>query len=367
MFHTILTLSYTLPGIYLFIRIWQLFIPPRHRWWYVLCFVVLFMIYPFRSVLEDQAGRAAEIAGIISDYLLPFFLHIFLFVLLTDILLLLNRIAGAISPGKVRVILSGYRYLFAITALAIVIVIAGIINFNTIRATEYSIVIPRKSSELTELKVAFVSDFHLDEDVPERFVKKYVSRMREINPDVLLYGGDIVEGSGENIPEFEEMLRSIKPGYGVYGVLGNHDRIRDFSENFFNRAGIILLRDSIAVAENAFVIAGRNDRNSRKDAAILLHNLPDLPVILIDHRPTDYQNISRTAADLVLSGHTHKGQMFPINLYLNTIYELSYGHMMKGNTHCIVSSGIRMWGPKVRTTGKSEIVVVNIEFRSSEK
>lgn len=362
MFHTILTLSYTIPGVYLFIRIWQLFIAPQHRWRYIISFVVLFLIYPLRSVPGDQTGLAARITVQISDYLLPFFLYLFLFVLLTDILLVLNKLARAIPHEKIHAFLSGYRYFFSIVALSLLIVIAGIINFNTIRITEYSIVIQGKTSKISGLKLAFVSDFHLDENVPEGFVKKYVSRMKEINPDLLLYGGDIVEGNGENIPEYEAMLGSIKPKYGVYGALGNHDRIRNLSDNFFTRAGIILLRDSSAVIDDALVVTGRKDgRNSRKNAATLLENLPELPVIMIDHRPTDYNNISKTATGLVLSGHTHRGQMFPINLYLQSIYELSYGHIVKGSTHCIVSSGIRLWGPKVRTTGKSEIVVVNIE------
>lgn len=365
MFHTILTLSYTIPGIYLFVRIWQLFIAPEHRWLYVIIFGVLFLIYPSRGILEDQAGWAADIAEKISGYLIPFFLYLFLFVLLTDILLLLNRLTGAIALEKVRTAVHGYRYFSSIISLSLLIVIAGIVNFNSIRTTEYSLKLPQKSSGLDRLKVAFVSDFHLDRDVPSAFVRNYVSRVEEINPDLLLYGGDIVEGSGENLPEFEAMLHSIQPRFGVFGALGNHDRIRNFSNNFFNRSGITLLRDSIALVDNAFVVAGRNDsRNSRRDAGTLMGNVPDLPVIMIDHRPTDYDNISLTGTDLVLSGHTHKGQMFPINLYLNTLYELTYGYLRKVNTHFIVSSGIRLWGPKVRTTGKSEIVVVNIEFVS---
>jgi predicted MPP superfamily phosphohydrolase len=367
MFHTILTLSYTIPGIYLFIRIWQLFIAPHHRWWYILAFAILFLVYPSRSVLADHAPGAADLAAKISDYLLPFFLYLFLFVLLTDLLLVINRLTGAVSTGKVHSFLAGYRYFFTLMVLSLFIVIAGIINFNTIRTTEYSIEIPARSSQLRELKVAFVSDFHLDENVPARFVEKYVKKMKEINPDVLFYGGDIVEGSGENIPRYEAILSSIKPVYGVYGVLGNHDRIRNFRNNFFTRAGIILLRDSIVIPGNSFIVAGRIDnRNSGKDAARILANIPNLPVIMIDHRPTDYENISKTATDLVLSGHTHKGQLFPVNLYLNNLYELSYGNIIKGNTHCIVSSGIRLWGPKVRTTGKSEIVIVRILFSHPE-
>lgn len=364
MFHTILTLSYTLPGIYLFIRIWQLFIEKKYVWWYVLVFALLYGIYPLGNILEDQFAGATFIFQKISDYILPFFLYLFLSVLVTDILLVLNRMLKFAPREKIWKRSFRNRYFVFILALSGLIVIGGIINFSTIRTTHYSLTVDGKSSGLDRLKVAFVSDFHLEGTVPPGFVRSFARKVEEINPDILLYGGDIVEGSGENLTYYEEIFRSIKVKYGSYGALGNHDRIRDFSNNFFTRAGISLLRDSVVIIDSSFVVAGRNDsRNRRSEAFELMENVPELPVIMIDHRPTDYDNISKTSTDLVLSGHTHKGQMFPINLYLNTIYELSHGHIVKGDTHFIVSSGIRLWGPRVRTTGKSEIVVLEIEFK----
>lgn len=363
MFHTILTLSYTLPGIYLFIRIWQLFIEKKNFWWYLLIFGLLFAVYPLSNILEDEAEGVARVAQKISDYLLPFFLYLFLSVLVTDILLILNRMLKFAPREKIWKRSFRNRYFGFILALSALVVIAGIINFNTIRTTHYSLEVSRKSADLDKLRVAFVSDFHLEGTVPERFVRSFARKVEEINPDILLYGGDIVEGSGEKMPHFEEIIRGIKTKYGSFGALGNHDRIRDYSNNFFTRAGISLLRDSLVIIDDAFVVAGRNDsRNQRIEASELMDNVPGFPVIMIDHRPTDYDAISKTNTDVVLSGHTHKGQMFPINLYLNTIYELSHGHITKGDTHFIVSSGIRLWGPRVRTTGKSEIVVIDIEF-----
>jgi hypothetical protein len=147
-------------------------------------------------------------------------------------------------------------------------------------------------------------------------------------------------------------------------VLGNHDRIRNFKDNFFTRAGIILLRDSVVTAGNSFTLIGRKDsRGNMKSIAELTVAAPDdLPVIVIDHRPTDIDQISRSSTDISFSGHTHNGQLFPINFYMRSLYELSHGHLRKGNTNFFVSSGIRLWGPPVRTTGKSEIVVVEVIF-----
>jgi len=87
-----------------------------------------------------------------------------------------------------------------------------------------------------------------------------------------------------------------------------------------------------------------------------------LPVIVLDHRPTEMEQLSETSADVVFSGHTHHGQLFPINLITKKVYELSYGYLKKRDTHFFVSSGIRLWGPPVRTVAKSEILVVEILF-----
>ena len=93
---------------------------------------------------------------------------------------------------------------------------------------------------------------------------------------------------------------------------------------------------------------------------------PDLPIILMDHRPTELQEVSHTAVDVQFSGHTHNGQLFPINLLTHSIYELSWGYKKIRNTHFFVTSGLRLWGPPVKTAGKSEIMLVEILFKKVE-
>jgi predicted MPP superfamily phosphohydrolase len=132
---------------------------------------------------------------------------------------------------------------------------------------------------------------------------------------------------------------------------------------FINKAGIKILLDTVISIDSSFCLAGRNDSHfrGRKDIdQIMLSAIDSFPVILLDHRPTDIENVSRTRVDIQLSGHTHNGQLFPINLITRRIYRLSWGHEKIGNTHFFVSSGIRLWGLPVRTTGKSEIMVINV-------
>jgi predicted MPP superfamily phosphohydrolase len=260
--------------------------------------------------------------------------------------------------------------LLLIVWLSVTVVIGGIINFNIIRTSDYQVVIPRKSSDISRLRIAFVSDFHLKENTPARFVEKFVREIETINPDLMLYGGDIVEGDRQNekMEYFEDLLSGIKARLGVYGVLGNHEHYaRQDRGDFFSNSGIEVLNDTFVVAGNSIVVAGRNDSHvrTRKSAEELMKVVPDsLPIILLDHRPTEMEQISKTPADIVFSGHTHDGQLFPINLITRSVYELSHGYMKKGSTHFFVSSGIRLWGPPVRTTGKSEIMVVDVALHS---
>lgn len=368
MFHTIIILSYTIPALYLFIRIWQLFIEKKHRLKFIFIYAILFSLYPISMSIEDNYGRVSGILETVSGYLLPFFLYLFLLLLLTDILLLTNIILRVVDRERIRQKHFRKRIIITLISLSILIVIFGVINFNTIRITEYNVELSGKKSKTDHLRIAFVSDFHLDGTTPERFVRKFVKKVNEAAPDLMLYGGDILEGSGEGrkMHDFENIFREVSPTFGSFAILGNHDRIfRDDYDNFFNRAGITLVRDSVIFFDSSFALAGRRDpREGRLNIEDLLASVPrDLPLIVLDHRPVENEQISKTTADVVLSGHTHNGQLFPINLITRRVYELSYGHIKKGNTNIFVSSGIRLWGPPVRTTSKSEIVIVNLIFR----
>ncbi|MFO7621889.1 MAG: metallophosphoesterase [Bacteroidales bacterium] len=373
MFRTILALSYLIPNIYLFLRLWQFYIPKKYRVWYSVIYAILFIIYPLtRFAGRNTPAALMQILETTSNYLLPFFLYLFLFVLLADILLLINSIVRIVPAELTRERSLRFSILLVIISLSVVVVTAGIINFNTIRTSEYRIEVPGKSSGATGVRIAFVSDFHIEESTPKWFVEKFVNRIRDLEPDLMLFGGDIIESyeGDENMEPFERLIGSIKTTYGVYGVLGNHEHYSPQGKrSFFSRAGIEILADSVVMIDSSFFLAGRHDSHTRTRKSIeeLMSTIPDsLPVILMDHRPTEIDLISRTSADVVFSGHTHHGQMFPINLITNRIYELSHGYMKKGETHFFVSSGIRLWGPPVRTTAKSEIMVVDITFTRAD-
>jgi len=361
-------LAYTIPNIYVFIRIWQLFISKDYRLRYTLIYLTLITIYPAADLLNNgNLAFIGEILGIISNYLLPFYLYLFLAILVFDIFLLVNLFVKVL-PSEKRKSYSFRKYcLSSIIIVAALVVTGGVINFRTIRTTEYSIEVPARSSEIAHLRIAYAADFHIDTDTPVNFVNRFVEKVESVSPDIMLFGGDMVEGhDGERMDRHEVLLKTINTKYGVYGVLGNHEYYRGQDRgSFFDKAGIEILYDTIIIIDNSFSLAGRLDSHfrNRKSVEKLLESAMDsLPVILLDHRPTELIEASKTKTDIQLSGHTHDGQMFPINLITRKVYLLSKGYMKIANTNFFVTSGIRQWRFPVRTTGKSEIIVIDINF-----
>jgi predicted MPP superfamily phosphohydrolase len=366
-FHTILILVYTIPNIYVFTRIWHLFVAREFRSWYVIIYLLLAMIYPASNLLSERVSGYLNLT-FLADYLLPLFLYLFLFILVFDILLLVNRLFKFIPAVELKNSRFRKTSLISILLLSVTVVIGGVINFNTIRTSDYRVEIPRRLSTLTHLRIAFTADFHLQERTGIFFVKRFAEKMKAIKPDIMIFGGDIVEGDSDdgNIQEYESILRGIQTRYGVFTVLGNHEYYaRQDKGSFFNQAGMKVLGDTFVVIDSSFILAGRYDSHfrGRKSVYDLLRTSSDsLPLILVDHRPTEIDQVSSTKVDVQLSGHTHNGQMFPINLITRKVYQLSWGYLKKGNTHFFVTSGIQLWGPPVRTTGKSEIMVIDLDF-----
>lgn len=366
MFHLYITLAYLVPNIYLFFRIMNLFISKGYKTWYTLVYLILAAIYPL--AMSDSESEWMQVLSTLSGYILPFFLYLFLSVLLLDLLLLLNLALRVLSPETRKSFRFRANLLSALVIVSILIVTAGAINLNTIRVSKYQMEIPRRDARIDSLRIAFVADLHLQQNTRMNFIKQFVRKVNAQQPELMLYGGDMLEGDRKNETSMaiESALRSVHTRYGAYGVLGNHEFYgRNEKSSFFTNSGIMLLCDTVIRINNAFYLAGRYDQHlrNRKTAHELLENVnPDLPVILLDHRPTDFREVSRTAVNLQFSGHTHHGQLFPINLITRCIYELSWGYKRIGDIHFFVTSGLRLWGPPVKTAGKSEIILVDIYF-----
>lgn len=259
-----------------------------------------------------------------------------------------------------------------VVILALIITIYGAYNARHLYVKEYKITIDKEMKE--DLNIIMISDIHAGTSVKEHQIDIMLEEVNKLKPDIVCLAGDIFdEGSSDKIIEYLcEALGKIETKYGIFYISGNHDV--DMFEKFedkFEKNDIHILDEQVILINNSFYIAGRRDRmetenesESRKSVESLLEGIDEeYPVILLDHRPDDIQSIKKSNVDLQLSGHTHNGQIFPLNFIVGLFNDVSYGHKKFGDYNIIVSSGYGTWGFPVRTGSNAEIVKVLLQGR----
>lgn len=295
-----------------------------------------------------------------------------------DLLILINKLLGVTPKGvfdhSSRESWTTMLFTFAFIAL---LMIGGYLRYTSKQRVYLPIEIDKPikpkgdSIFIQPLKIVALSDLHLGYTIGRSELEEWVELVNKENPDLILIAGDIVDNSLRPIEKenIAEVLRRFKAKKGVFTCLGNHEYIggvvRDRSQmSFFERAGIKLLRDEVAEIDSCLYIIGRDDKSNkrRKEIPDLIKDLDkSKPMIMLDHQPYDLHKAEENGIDLQLSGHTHKGQVWPISMITKWIYEVDHGHLQKGNTHIYVSSGIGLWGGKFRIGTQSEYVVIELK------
>jgi predicted MPP superfamily phosphohydrolase len=169
-------------------------------------------------------------------------------------------------------------------------------------------------------------------------------------------------------------FQRIQSRFGVFAVLGNHEYIGRQTETaveLLRKSGIIVLRDSFVNVADRFVVAGREEWDRTRFGYGPRKSLKDLlkgvnakkPVLLMDHQPRNLAEPADAGVDLQVSGHTHRGQLFPNQWLTGALYEIDHGYLRKGKLQVIVSAGFGTWGPPVRTSAASEIVEIKVVFQ----
>lgn len=215
------------------------------------------------------------------------------------------------------------------------------------------------------LTIVLASDLHIGYHNRRAELARWVDLINAEQPDLVLIGGDIIDRSLRPVTEgnYAEEFRRIQAP--VYTVLGNHEFFSNVeqAERFFADADIVLLKDSVAHFKGVDVI-GRNDRMARRRASVedLAAGLDGF-TILLDHQPYHLEDAEKSGIDFQFSGHTHRGQVWPISWVTDAMYEKSWGHHQRGETHYYISSGLGIWGPKIRLGTQSEYLVLRLETK----
>ena len=231
-----------------------------------------------------------------------------------------------------------------------------------------------------KLKIAMFADSHIGTTFDGEGFAKQMERINAENPDIVFIVGDFVDdGSNrEDMIRACEALKELDAPYGVWYVHGNHDKgyyssaRRGFSSTDLRiqlrKNGVKVMEDTVEIAGGKIAVVGRNDKSSgdRKQISELVDGIEDDKyIIVLDHQPSDYEAESASKADLVLSGHTHGGQLIPIT-YVGEWTgqnDRTYGYEKINRTDFIVTSGISDWELKFKTGAKSEYVSINVNGR----
>lgn len=350
-------------NLYVFYRLWHM-IPQQNilARWALLAFAAVAVSAFFLALL---AGGHMPLA--VTGALYKLGTSWFLIMLYLVMIFLVLDLARATQLVPLRGFMHGSWTGLAVVAGAVVVVMTfGYIRYLDKDRVELEIRTGKTDAQ--GLKIVAVSDLHLGYGIGRRELAGWVELINAESPDVVLIAGDAVDNSTRPLIEgdFASELRRIKSKYGVFASLGNHEYIggHDESVDFLRSAGITVLRDSAALVDSAFYIIGRDDRTnrSRRTLSELTDGL-DLsrPVILLDHQPYDLGKAADAGIDLQISGHTHRGQVWPISWITDRMYEKSHGYMRVGGTHYYVTTGIGLWGGKYRIGTRSEYVVINLK------
>jgi predicted MPP superfamily phosphohydrolase len=222
-----------------------------------------------------------------------------------------------------------------------------------------------------------LSDLHLGDIVDKQRLSKIVIEINKLKPDLVILAGDIIDDYIQPFidQDMGKELKKIQSKYGVYAAFGNHEyyggSIDEIVYEYENSAGFNILRDKTVKIDNSFYLVGREDisferyaKTKRKSLEELLKDTDKhLPIIVIDHQPTNLSQGEKAGVDLQFSGHTHKGQLLPANIITKKMYENDFGLLTKGSYNVVVSSGVGTWGPPIRIGSSSEIVQVELEFK----
>lgn len=287
------------------------------------------------------------------------FLYLFLAFILFDILLLLDII-------DYQTIMEYYGWLgLAVVGIITLTLIIG--NKNYYEKERVDIQITTDKPLAKPIKIVFSSDWHLGYGIGRREADSWVRMINYEEPDIVLIGGDLIDNYTRPLWESEMYLslQAIKSRYGVFAVLGNHEYFGDTHKRtaFLEKSGIQVLRDSVADINGICYIVGREDAS--RSYRVSLKNLTESldrtkPVIVLDHQPSGLREAIRSRVDILLSGHTHGGQVIPLNIAVRAFFRYTYGHFFRSGTHFYITSGLGIWGGKFRLGTRSEYVVITL-------
>ena len=258
-----------------------------------------------------------------------------------------------------------YQVWLPIAAVLLCLFSAFYNGFRTPSLRHIEIAAAKLPIELDGYKIVLLSDLHLDSQSKMRSFSRIIEIANAQQPDIVLITGDLID-PGFDISQADGFFSGFKAKEGVYASLGNHEYYFGMEEaiELFRRAGLRLLHNSSEDLPSGIRLTGigdvRMERLSAEEAASFAGKKQGAPEILLSHEPVYYKEFAARGIMLGLSGHTHRGQIFPFHLPTRIAYRYFYGHYSAGGAEFYVTSGTGSWGPRMRFLAPPEIPVITL-------
>jgi len=241
----------------------------------------------------------------------------------------------------------------------------GLINASIVRTSWLTI---KLEGLVHPVRIVHLSDIHLGAVYGKGFISRLVDGTNDLKPDLVAITGDLLDGSGKL--DYEKVRPLERLTAPAFFVTGNHENYEGADQccRLIARSGVCVLRNQVADCSGLQIIGmdapqsggGSGEINhSRQLSGIPLVD-PSRPAVLLYHIPLGLKQAARRGVDLVLSGHTHNGQMFPFSLFLPLAYRHYAGHRRIDEMDVVIYQGVGTWGPPMRIGSRSEIVVIDL-------
>lgn len=339
--------------------------------------IILFMtLSPVLIVVYSHRGpeNRLKIFSYIGYLWLAFMIPFFPVSLILDVYNLVVQQSGMIAAKDIdAALLSPFSTFLVPFFLALVINAYGYYEAKNVRIERLVMNTPKLPKGIEKIRVAQISDLHLSILSKDRFIEKVIRKINEEKPDIIVSTGDLLDGVVRHVRHFSDSLRKLDARYGKFAVTGNHEFYGGLKHTtkFIEDSGFTVLRDSKVTVENIINIAGMDFAGGetkgysndapRQDEREMLSNLrPGLFTLLLKHK-SNVKEESLGLFDLQLSGHSHKGQIFPVNLATMFLFQYHTGFtkLPKGSA-IYTSRGTGTAGPPIRFLSTPEITIIDI-------
>ena len=327
---------------------------------YVPIFILLALLFVVLagSMVPGNGRGHTRFQRRVSGYFLCLLFYDVLILLVFDIIFLVFKFSTIVRAWLI----------LAAAGLTLLLVVLGSIHARRPKLVTYHVKIGNWPGST---RIALLSDLHIGAFIDGAYLRKVFNMVNGVGPDVVVITGDIFDGympeSGK-MADIAEAFRSLRAPMGVYAVTGNHDPDivdTEFSD-FLEAADVQLLYNQVK-ALPGWCLLGRAGIVDMGDVRVPLRNIRPKeteggPVVVLDHDPQGIREAAEFGADLVLCGHTHRGQFFPITILtrLANGRENFYGYGIRGATQSIISAGTGFFTIPVRIGTDSEIVIVDV-------